>query len=62
LKTPILDSNFLEAQLPFSMEWQIYINTGVGLLSSLGFAVAYMMMSDTLIQSLLKEKQLAIKH
>lgn len=44
------------------MDWQIYINTGTSLLSSLGFAIAYMMLSDTLIQSLLKEKQLAIKH
>jgi ABC-2 family transporter protein len=44
------------------MQWQAYINTGVGVLSSLGFAVAYMMISDTLIQSLLKEKQMAIKH
>jgi hypothetical protein len=54
--------NFFEAQLPFSMEWQVYVNTALGLLSSLGFAIAFMMISDTLIQSLIKEKQLAIKH
>lgn len=41
--------NVFEAQLPFSMEWQVYINTGVGLLSCFGFSIAYMMISDTLI-------------
>jgi hypothetical protein len=40
----------------------MFITTGVSLLSSLGFAIAYMMISDTIIQSLIKEKQLAIKH
>lgn len=34
----------------------------MALLSSIGVAIGYMMMSDTLIQSLLKEKQMAIKH
>ena len=56
LKRPNFKLNFIEAQLPFSLEWQLYIDTGVGLLSTIGFAIAYMMMSDTLIQQLLKEK------
>ena len=62
LDNPGFKLNFQEAQLPFSLSWQIYIETGVGLLSSIGFAIGYMMMSDTLIQSLIKEKQMAIKH
>ena len=61
-QNPNFRLNVFEAQLPFGMEWQVYINTGFGLLSCFGFAVAYMMISDTLIQSLIKEKQLAIKH
>lgn len=62
LQNPNFRLNFLQAQLPFGMEWQSYINTGIGLLSSLGFAIAYMMISDTLMMSLIKEKQLAIRH
>ena len=62
IEDPAFKLNVFEAQLPFGIEWQVYINTGVGLLSCFGFAIAYMMISDTLVQSLIKEKQLAIKH
>ena len=34
----------------------------MGLLSSIGIAIAYTMISDTLICTLIKEKKLAIKH
>jgi len=34
----------------------------VGLLSSIGVAIAYTLISDTLICTLIKEKKLAIKH
>lgn len=62
LENPEFRLNFFEAQLPFGMEWQVMINTAMSLLSSLGFAIAFMMISDTLIQTIIKEKQLAIKH
>ena len=38
-------------------KWWLY-----GFYLTIVFAIAYMMISDTLIQSLIKEKQLAIKH
>ena len=45
-RNPNLRLNFHEKPLPFSFRLQTYINAGQGTLSVLGFAVAFMMISD----------------
>ena len=46
---PDLRLNFFEKPLPFGFKFQTYINAGKGILSAMGFAVAYMMLSDQII-------------
>ena len=38
--------NFHEKPLPFGFKLQSYINAGQGVIAAMGFAVAYMMISD----------------
>jgi len=38
------------------LQFAQYISSGISVLTIFGFTIAYMMMSDTLIQSLIKEK------
>jgi hypothetical protein len=44
------------------LQFAQYISSGISVITIFGFTIAYMMISDTLIQSLIKEKQLGIKH
>ena len=41
--------NFHEKPLPFGFKLQSYINAGQGVIAAMGFAVAYMMVSDQII-------------
>lgn len=62
IENPDFKLNFFEGQLPFMLSFAQYISSGISILTIFGFTIAYMMMSDTLIQSLIKERQLGIKH
>jgi len=44
-----LKLTFIEKPLPFSLKLQGFINTAIGVLSAVLFAIAFMMISDTLI-------------
>jgi len=55
-RNPNLRLNFHEKPLPFSFRLQTYINAGQGTLSVMGFAVAYMMIADQMVQSIIKER------
>lgn len=61
-KNPDLRLNFHEKPLPFSFKLQTYITAGQGTLCVVGFAVAYMMMADQMVQSIIRERQSNIKH
>ena len=54
--------NFHEKPLPFGFKLQSYINAAQGTIAGMGIAVAYMMMADQIVQSLIKERQTNIKH
>jgi hypothetical protein len=53
---PNIKVNFLERPLPFSLRYQTYISAAQGTFSAILFATAYMMVSDTLVMSLIKER------
>ncbi len=59
---PDIRINFQEKPLPFSLKFQTIINAAQGIFAAILFAVAYMMVSDTLVQSLIKERQGNLKH
>ena len=62
LGRPDFKLNFHEKPLPFGFKLQSYINAGQGALAVVGFAVAYMMMADQIVQSIIKERQTNVKH
>ena len=59
---PELRLNFHEKPLPFSFKLQSYINAGQNAIAAMGFAVAYMMIADQIVQSIIKERQTNVKH
>jgi hypothetical protein len=54
--------NFSEHPLPFSVDFRTYVNAATGVITMMSIAVAFMMISDTMVQSLIKERQTNIKH
>ena len=53
---PNLRLNFHEKPLPFGFKLQSYINAGQGVIAAMGIAVAYMMMADSIVQGIIKER------
>lgn len=62
LEDPEFRLNFAEHPLPFSLDFRTYVNAATGVLTMMTIAVAFMMISDTMIQSLIKERMLKLKH
>ena len=62
LRNPNFRLNFNEGQLPFDLEWQAYLQTGIELFLTIGFGMAYMILSETLVSQLMHEKSQKIKH
>ena len=49
LDEPELKLNFNERPLPFGFKLQTYVNAGQGVITAVSFAVAFMMVSDSLV-------------
>ena len=56
LEEPELRLNFNERPLPFGFKLQSYVNAGQGVITTMSFAVAFMMASDSLVQAIIKER------
>ena len=56
LEDPEFRLNFHEHPLPLSVDFRTYVNAATGVLTMMTIAVAFMMISDTMIQSLIKER------
>lgn len=59
---PNLRINFLEKPLPLNLRLQTYATAVTGTFASFLFAIAYMMVSDTIVQSIIKERAGNLKH
>lgn len=62
LEEPEFRLNFAEHPLPFSLDFRTYVNAATGALTMMTIAIAFMMISDAMVQSLIKERQLKLKH
>jgi hypothetical protein len=59
---PALRINFLERPLPLNLRLQTYTTAFSGVFVSFLFSIAYMMVSDTIVQSIIKERTGNLKH
>lgn len=49
LEDPEFILNFSEHPLPFSLDLRTYVNAATGVLTMMSIAVAFMMISDTMV-------------
>ena len=59
---PNIKVTFHEKPMPFSLRFQTYITAASNIFSSFLFAIAYLMVSDTLCQTLIHERKTNLKH
>ena len=62
LDDPEFRLNFAEHPLPFSADFRTYVNAATQVITMMCMAVAFMLISDQMVQSLIKERQLKLKH
>lgn len=62
LEDPEFRLNFAEHPLPFSLDFRTYVNAATGVITMMTISVALMMISDSMVQSLIKERQNKLKH
>jgi len=56
IEDPEFRLRFFERPCPFNLRWEAGINTVLGVFTTLSFTIAYMMVSDTIVQSLINER------
>ena len=62
LEEPEFRLNFAEHPLPFSLDFRTYVNAATGVLTMMTISIAFMMISDSMVQSLIRERQTKLKH
>jgi len=53
---------YSEKPLPLSRQFQSVVKSAAGSTSAILMAIAWMMISDSLVQNIIKERQRSIKH
>lgn len=57
-----INLTFIERPLPYSLQLKGYINTAMGTVTAVLFAISFMMISDAVIQNIIKERTSNVKH
>lgn len=53
---------FIDQPFPLSKQFQAVVSTAAGTTSGILMTIAWMMISDSLVQNIIKEKQSQVKH